>query len=445
MKHRTVEQLILLNHVIKWTFWATIVGGLVGLSTTLFLILLHRITDVVASIPHSMFLLPFGLLLSAWVTRTFAPEAGGQGIERVIQAIHYRSGKIQGLVVPVKALATLCTIGVGGSVGNVGPCAQIGGGLSSLLADLGRFDDADRKILVICGISAGFASVVGTPLAGALFGIEVLFIGSLAYQGLLPSIIAAIVGHQMALLTGIPFFSMPLTAIPPFSLHVLPWVIVSGIAFGLIALLFIESLALGTRLAIQLRMHVFLKCLIGGVVITLVAFFSTPQVLGLGSEVIQQTFQGHENVWYLFLLKILVTSLTLNFGGSGGIVLPICFVGATAGAFFGTLFEISPAFLAALGLAGVLAGTINTPITAVFVAIELFGLSIGTYAIIVCAISFLISGHRSAIPTQLLRFKKAPTLQAPLDQEIGRANLVIQPQMTWFSYITNLLRRQDRK
>ena len=442
MKHQAIEQLTLLRYVIKWVVWATIVGGLVGLSTTLFLTLLQRTTDLVASVPHSVFLLPFGLVLSSWVTRTFAPEAGGQGVERVIQAIHYRSGTIQGAVIPIKAFATLCTVSVGGSVGSVGPCAQIGGGLISLLADLGRFSDDDRKTLVICGISAGFASVMGTPLAGALFGIEVLCVGSLVYQSLLPSIIAAIVGHQVALLAGVSFSPVALIPIPPFSLSALLWIVVSGVAFGLIAFLLIEGMALGTWLAIQLRVHVLWKSLIGGIVIVVIALFLTPHILGSGSEVIRQTFQGDENVWYLFLLKILVTSVTLNFGGSGGIIMPICFVGATAGSFFGTVFEISPAFLAALGFAGLLAGAINTPITAVFVAIELFGLSIGPYVVIICAISFLMSGHRSAIPTQLLQFKKASTLRGQLHQEIGQANSGVN---SWMSFANLFRRDSDRE
>jgi len=160
-------------------------------------------------------------------------------------------------------------------------------------------------------------------------------------------------------------------------------------------------------------------------------------------DVIQDTIQGDHIVWYFFLIKILVTSITLNFGGSGGIILPICFVGATAGALFGEIFNLPTDLFAMLGLAGLLAGAINTPITAVLLAIELFGLPVGTYAIVICAISFLISGHRSAIPTQLLAFNKAPAIHATLKQEIGQTKAEIDPWNIQLKPYKEILKRYD--
>ncbi len=138
---------------------------------------------------------------------------------------------------------------------------------------------------------------------------------------------------------------------------------------------------------------------------------------------IQQALQGEPIAWSLFLGKILTTALTLNVGGSGGIVLPICFVGATSGSALGWVLGQDPRLFAALGLAGLLAGAINTPITAVLLGLELFGISSGPYLLLSCTISFLLSGHRSAIPTQLLQLTKAPALQATVNQEIGELHL----------------------
>ncbi len=181
------------------------------------------------------------------------------------------------------------------------------------------------------------------------------------------------------------------------------------------------------HLSLRMNVQPVIKGLLGGFLIWGVAFLFSKNVLGLGVDVIQGTMQGDQIVWYMFLIKILVTSITLNFGGSGGIILPICFVGTTAGALFATLFNLPTDLFAALGLVGLLAGAINTPLTAVLLAIELFGLPIGAYAIVICAISFLISGHRSAIPTQLLAINKAPAIQTPLKEEIGKSKWRIAP------------------
>lgn len=145
------------------------------------------------------------------------PDAEGHGTDKIIEAIHKCSGRIKLLVVPVKLVATIITLVAGGSAGKEGPCAQIGAGLASAFADLLRVDEQDRKKLVICGISAGFASVFGTPIAGAIFGLEVLFVGNIMYDVLLPSFVAGITGYRVAWLLGAKHFHRNLNFVPTFS------------------------------------------------------------------------------------------------------------------------------------------------------------------------------------------------------------------------------------
>ncbi|WP_447971691.1 chloride channel protein [Nitrospira sp. M1] len=425
MNKRVTEEIILLIAVFKWLLLATGVGLLVGLSTTFFLKALQIMLTETARIPYSLFLLPFGLSISAWITSSLAPEAGGQGVERVIQAVHLRSGRIQSQVIPAKLIATLLTIGTGGSAGNVGPCAQIGGAVASWAAEMFRFSDADRKTLVICGISAGFASVLGTPIAGAFFGVEALFVGALAYHVLLPSVIAAVVGHQVTLFFGISFWTTSVEAVTLFSSSFFLWAILAGICFGLCALLLIEAINLGKRTAFYTPLPRPVLAFLGGLALLGIASISSMSALGLGDRVIQDVLAGNDVLWYLFLLKIVLTSITLNFGGSGGVILPICFVGATAGSVFGHIFSLDSGVFAALGIAGLLAGAVNTPITAVLLSLEVFGIEIGVCAMVCCVISFLISGHRSAIPTQLLQLHKAPGIRADLNQEVSETQFFV--------------------
>ena len=425
MHKRVTEEVVLLINVAKWLFLATGVGVLVGLSTTFFLKSLQYVMAGTALVPYSYLLLPFGLAASAWITNSLAPEAGGQGVERVIQAVHLQSGRIKAQVIPAKLLATLLTIGTGGSAGNVGPCAQIGGGLASWVSQIFRFSDDDRKTLVICGISAGFASVLGTPIAGAFFGVEALFVGALAYQVLLPSVIAAVVGHQVTLFLGISFWTAPFEVSTSLNYSLFLWAVFAGVIFGLCAILLIEGINLGRRVAFQAHLSPPLLGFLAGFGLLGIASLSSPILLGLGEDVIQGMIAGEEIFWYAFLLKIVVTSITLNFGGSGGVIMPICFVGATAGSFFGNLFHLDLGVFAALGIAGLLAGAVNTPITAVLLSLELFGVQIGTCAMMTCAISFLLSGHRSAIPTQLLQLHKAPGIRADLNQEVSETQFFV--------------------
>ena len=195
------------------------------------------------------------------------------------------------------------------------------------------------------------------------------------------------------------------------------------------------------RVSSLLNVHPAIKGLFGGFAILGMTYIFSSKVLGLGWDVIQETIQGHHILLLLFLGKIIVTSLTLNFGGSGGIILPICFVGSTAGVLFARVLDLPIELFAALGLAGLLAGAINTPLTAVLLTIELFGLPVGAYAIVVCAISFLISGHRSAIPTQLLQMSKAPAIHADLNQEISLTDSEVDPWSTQLKPFRDILRR----
>ena len=169
MQRQVNEEAILLVHVLKWLILSASVGMIIGLTSTAFVWILDQVIQETRTFPWAIFLLPVGLGLSAWITSALVPEAGGQGVERVIRAIHLQSGNINWKVIPAKVSATILTIGTGGSAGNIGPCVQIGSGLSSLFADLLQLDSQDRKTLVICGLSAGFAAVMGAPLAGAFF------------------------------------------------------------------------------------------------------------------------------------------------------------------------------------------------------------------------------------------------------------------------------------
>jgi H+/Cl- antiporter ClcA len=350
--------------------------------------------------------------------KVFAPDAEGHGTEKIIEAVHRHSGKMRLAVVPVKLVATVVTIAFGGSAGKEGPAAQIGASLASGFSRLMRFGDHDRKKLVICGISAGFAAVFGTPIAGALFGVEVLFVGAMLYDVLLPSFVAGIVGYQVSSALGISYFHGPISIIPAFSGFFFLKICAAGLFFGLCSLLLIETLRLFEGLSRRVRVWTPLKGLLGGSALVILTLLFSTRYLGLGLETITESLRGESVPYGAFLLKILFTAITLSFGGSGGIITPIFFVGATAGSVFGRVLGFDAGLFAAIGMVSLLAGAANTPISASIMAIEFFGPEVAPYAAVACIISFLMTGHRSVYPSQVISLAKSSSLTVAKGSEM---------------------------
>ncbi len=424
MKKRVLESSILFISVSKWILLASATGIIVGFSTALFLKLLGLSMDFAKGYKYYFILLPAAMFFSVIIVKYLAPEAEGHGTEKVIEAVHKRAGKINPLVVPVKLLATIITIAAGGSAGKEGPCAQIGAGLSSLMSDMLRFGDMDRRRLVICGISAGFATVFGTPIAGAIFGVEVLFVGGLLYDVLLPSFVAGIVGYHVSSSLGITYFHHSLNFVPVFSSFFFIKVCLGGAFFGLCSFLFIELLNYLKNLSRRIKMPMPFKGILGGLVLMGLAFLVSARYLGLGLETIQTALEGGKIPWSASVMKMIFTSITLNFGGSGGIVTPIFFIGATAGNVFGQVLGLDPGVFAAIGMVSLLAGAANTPIAASIMAVEIFGPVVAPYAAVACVISFMMTGHRSVYPSQVLSMSKSSSIAVKKGQVMSEIESV---------------------
>jgi H+/Cl- antiporter ClcA len=424
---------------VKWLFLALLTGVVVGSFSALFL----RSLDVASSLTADpgvwrLLLLPAGLLASVFVVRLSHLEGLQLKRDIAVQAVHSFKGHVPLRIAPVKMVASILTIASGGSAGRVGPCAQIGAALMSGLATSAGFDKKDRRKLVICGISAGFAAVFGTPVAGAVFGLEVLFMGQILYDVLLPSFISGIVSYRTALFLGTPYNISALVEVPPFSPGIFGIVMVAGVFFGFVSLFHIEMLSSMERLAKKITCGPYAKALLGSAVLLLIWFFSGNLCLGLGESTIIEIFKGKEVPLYAFALKSFATGVTLAFGGTGGVLTPTFFVGTTAGSAFASLLGLDPVFFGVLGFVGVLAGSANTPIAAVILATELFGNTAGVFAAVVSVISFALSGHRSLYPSQILARSKTPALLHHDGRPVDEAVLKMGPSA---SRLARLLER----
>ena len=435
LKKHVTEQTAIFFSVTKWMILSSFIGVIIGGVVTLFLKILQFSEHSRNLLPFDYYYtLPISLFLTVWIVKKFAPSAEGHGTEKVIEAIHKRDGKIDVKVIPVKLLATVLTIFSGGSVGKEGPGAQIGAGVGSFISELLKFKSSDRKKIVICGISAGFATVFGTPIAGAIFGVEVLVIGVIMYDVLLPSFVAGFAAFTTAQLLGIEYtyydvkFYQSVTLDIPLILKV----VVAGLFFGIVSDILITIVNKIHEIIKKIPINTYLKAFFGGVFIILLVYLFGDRYIGLGLDTIKEFLDpkyGEElNIpWYAFLLKTIFTSISLGVGGSGGIITPIFFIGASSGHSFGTFFSPDNIELfAALGFVSVVAGATNTPIAATIMAVELFGLEIAHYAALSVVISFLISGHRSIFSSQIIAMKKSEMLKINVGEVIENANVDLE-------------------
>ena len=440
------EHAALLVSTVKWSVLGSVAGVCVGAATRFFLWALASSTAFVQNLrlPLPYYAaLPLALPLCVWLIRTFAPTARGHGTEAVISAIHRQSGRIDWRVAPVKLLATVVTLAFGGSVGKEGPCAQIGASITSLFADLFRMSPADRRRLVICGIGAGFAAVFGTPISGALFGIEVLYLGRIEYEVLFPCVVAGIVSHLVCgVAPPVPILHESIVAMGKTEL------VATSIAFGgvcgIAARMLIESMRGLEKGLRRFENRPYLVAALGGAFLAVFfAVFGT-EYAGLGVATIDASLRGAFHlVLAAFLLKIVATSVTLESGGSGGIVTPIFFIGSTVGAAFAEIFHLPVGIFAAFGFVAMLAAAANTPIAAAVMGMELLPGQVGVYAALAAGSAFLLVGHRSVYASQKIGLSKSAGLDVTLDIEMGeltRAGMTIRD-----GSLTQRLHRRRRR
>lgn len=389
-------------NIIKWFFLATVIGCIVGVLDALFLKILDKAINFRNGIPLFYLGLPFVLYGVAILGRKTARRHKDYTTDAVINKINsYRP--ISFISIFKGFTLSIVTMVTGGSAGKEAPCADVGAGISSILARWARMNPQDQRKMMICGVSAGFAGVFGVPISGALFGLEVLWAGHIFYEVMFPALVAGITAFQVTSLLGVDYIYHPIHFVPVFSEQFFLKMIVAGMFFGLVSVLFIEISKFIRVLFryLTLKIRLFWTCVIGGLFLVAVGYFVSPLYLGLGMPGIESVLSGEPPLSpFAFLYKMLTTSVTFAAGGIGGIVTPIFFVGAQAGAMLADFLRVDSATLAAMGLVAVLAGTANTPLSASIMAIELFGPAIAPYATVACVISFLVTGQQSIYPSQ---------------------------------------------
>jgi len=401
-KHKGVS---LTLFFIKWIFLGSIVGIATGTTCTIFLKSLEIATDERTKYPWLLFLLPIGGVFISYLYKRFGKNSS-KGNNLIIDCVHSGEDSIPLRMAPLVSFCTFITHLLGGSAGREGVGVQIGGSLSEWIGKLFKVDEADRKILLLCGISSGFGSIFGTPLTGTIFGLEVIAIGSMKYDALIPCFTASFVGSLVTSMLGIHHSHQIINNVPQLSFLVVLKVIIASILFGLTSVLFAELTHKFKKIFSKYLKNPMVKSFVGGIVIiSLVYIVNSREYLGLSLPLITNSFEKAASP-FAFLLKTIFTSLTLSFGFQGGEVTPLFVIGSTLGSALSPFLNLPVAFLAAMGYISVFCGATNTPIACFVLSIELFGSEAMPYMLMACIVSYLFSGHSTIYTSQRVAVRK---------------------------------------
>ena len=392
-------------------------GILMGGVSALFLKLLELVTYTREQHPFLIAFLPATGMLTAFVYHRFGKNSQ-RGNNLIIDSIHRQA------CVPLRMAAltfafTILTHLTGGSVGREGTAVQVGGTLANKLGGFSRLNEKAKSILVMAGISAGFGSVFGTPLAGAFFGMEMCFVGKLSYEAMLPCFIASFTANGITHLTGVTHTAYAIQVLPEMSLYNIAVVIAASCIFGFVGRLFAVSVHSIKGLYAKMIKRPVLRAFAGSLAV-LAAMLACNAVKygGLSTWMISAGFQGEASLLDP-VLKSVMTVLSLGAGFQGGEVTPLFDIGASLGGFIGRIAHIEPSLLAALGLIAVFGCATNTPLATIMLGIELFGTGGIPYYIAAALISYYISGHNGIYASQLIAVSKYHHLQGHVGQTLG--------------------------
>ena len=402
VKERITHYSLYVTALLKWLAVGALVGGVGGFVGALFHLGVDCATNVRLAHPWILYLLPLGGVVIALLYRLCRLE--GAGTNAVIESVHFGK-KIPTLLVPLIFVSTVITHLCGGSAGREGAALQIGGGIGYRTGTLLRLGEKDLPLATLCGMAGVFSALFGTPLTATIFALEVISVGVLYYAGLLPCITASLTGYYIALLMGVEptrfTVAMPALAWPTLGL-----VAVLAVGCALVSILFCRGLHITEHLAARVLKDPFLRAAAGGcVIVAATLLLGTTDYNGAGMDVIAAAMQGHARP-EAFALKMLFTVLTMTTGYKGGEIVPAMFIGATAGCVLGNLFGLAPGLGAAVGLLGMFCGSLNCPISAIFLGVEMFGGANIQYYAIAAAISFMLSANFGLYKEQKIVYSK---------------------------------------
>jgi len=431
----TSEHFSILKHLLRWTVIIIPIAIVIGSMVALFLWLLNWAIHFRFAHAFILYLLPVAGVLIYFIYKLIGGSAE-KGNNLIIDEIHVPGGGVPKRMAPIVLITTIITHLFGGSAGREGTAVQIGGSIAQMFSGWFKLNNDDTRIVLIAGIAAGFGAVFGTPLTGAIFAMEVLTIGRIQYNALLPCLIASIIGDVTVAAWGVHHtaYHIDIFATAPhwfstylsFDFVLLFKIMIASAAFGLASYLF-AWMVHGIKNFFVKRIPIpWLIPVLGGlIIIGLTALIGKPDYLSLGVDpeyagavTIPSAFHaGGAHTWS-WLWKTIYTTTTLATGFKGGEVTPLFYIGATLGNTLSVLMDAPVSLFAALGFIAVFAGATNTPLACTIMGVELFGGQYVLFFAVACFTAYFFSGHSGIYNAQRIgvpkvsdtRFSDAATL-----------------------------------
>jgi len=395
------EQLPSLVYLSKWVVICLILGLIVGSISAFFLLSLDWATNWRESHLWIIALLPVGGFIIGLSYHLYGTSVV-KGNNLLLEELHSPKKIIPFRMAPLVLFGTILTHFFGGSAGREGTAVQIGGAIADRFTKVLKLSKRDRQIVLIAGISAGFAAVFGTPLAGGIFALEVLTLGRIRLDAIVPSFMAAVFADYFCQFWNVSHTHYYIDSVAEMTPVNLMWSLLAGIIFGLVGMLFSKSTHFWSHLFSKTIKYPPLRPVIGGIILAIAIYFmGTTKYIGLGIPTIVDAFNVNLNS-YDFLLKVLFTSFTLGAGFKGGEVTPLFFIGATLGNVLIWFIPLPMGLLAGMGFVAVFAGATNTPIACTIMGIELFGIESGVFIALACSTAYLFSGHSGIYSSQII-------------------------------------------
>ena len=388
---------------LKWLLIALVTGAVGGAVGSMFHVSVQWAAELRSQYPWLLYLLPAGGILVAAMYRLSRMQ--NENTNAIIDSIHF-GDDVPLLLVPCIYFATVMTHLFGGSAGREGAALQIGGSLGCYIGRLVHLDQKDMRIATLCGMSAVFAALFGTPLTATIFALEVISVGVFYYSALVPCTVAAVTAFGVSTAAGIAptRFAVAVAALQPDML-----LRVTGLAIicSIMSILFCVTMH-GTEHALVRHIpNDYLRIVLGGAaVVGLTLLVGTTDYNGAGMEIISAAIEQGKAAPEAFLLKLIFTAVTIGCGFKGGEVVPTFFIGATLGCAAGPLLGIPAGFAAALGLVCVFCGAVNCPIASIVLSVELFGTSALIYFALACGIAYMLSGYFGLYSSQQILYSK---------------------------------------
>jgi H+/Cl- antiporter ClcA len=391
---------------IQWIVICALIGFISGSASAFFLVSLEWVTQIREHNTWVIWLLPIGGLIIGLLYYYYGALVV-KGNNLLLEEYENPQKLIPFKMAPLVLIGTLITHLVGGSAGREGTAVQMGGAIADRFSTWSPLDKIDRTTSLILGISAGFASVFGTPLAGALFALEVVYFSKINFKSVVLSFAVAYAAYYTVELWQVQHTHYSISYLPEINGMNIVWTMGTGILFGLAAMLFSRTTHFWSQLFSKYIHYSPIRPLVGGAVLAIILFYiGTTKYIGLGVPEIVNAFST-PNKSYDFLLKILFTSFTLGAGFKGGEVTPLFFVGATLGSALSVIVPLPIALLAGMGFVAVFSGATHTPIACTVMGIELFGIESGVFIVIACVVAYFTSGAVGIYHSQIVKGPKS--------------------------------------